>query len=139
MIMLKACNAAGTTRFRSSRSRVTTNLLALIVVANLLAAAPNVTHAGGFSVAPVRLFFSERDRAVALKLSNESDEEVLLHTDLQTWTQDAEGKDQLEPSDDLVISPPVLRIKPRSEQVVRLIMAVPRDLSRQMTYRLFLR
>jgi fimbrial chaperone protein len=107
--------------------------------AALLAAAPGLAGAGGFSVAPVRLFFGEKDRAVAVRLSNEGSAELVLHADVQAWSQDGQGRDRLEPSDDLVVSPTVLRIRPRAEQVVRLILVTPRDPARQMSYRLFLR
>ena len=105
----------------------------------LLATAPGLAGASGFSVAPVRLFFGEKDRAVAVRLSNEGSTELVLHADVQAWSQDGQGRDRLEPSDDLVVSPTVLRIKPRAEQVVRLILVTPRDPARQMSYRLFLR
>lgn len=109
-------------------------------VAGLLAAASGLAGAaGGFSVAPVRLFFGEKDRALAVRLSNEGATELELHADVQAWSQDEQGRDRLEPSDDLVVSPTVLRIRPRAEQVVRLILVTPRDPARQMSYRLFLR
>ena len=95
--------------------------------------------AGAFSVTPVRLFFEPRDKAVAITLSNEGDEEVVLQTDVYQWTQSAEGKDQTEPTEDLIVSPPSLRMPPRSRQVIRLGLLVPRDKSRQMTYRLVVR
>lgn len=100
---------------------------------------PAPAGAGGFSVAPVRLFFGEKDRAVAVRLGNEGASELVLRADVQAWSQDGEGRDRLEPSDDLVVSPAVLRIRPRAEQVVRLILVSPRDPARQMSYRLFLR
>lgn len=109
------------------------------LAAAVLAAVSTLAQAGGFSVAPVRLNFGERDRAVALRLTNQADAPLTLHADLRAWTQDAQGQDRLEPSDDLVVSPPVLRLAPRAEQVVRLILTVPRDPARQTAYRLILR
>jgi len=108
-------------------------------VVALWATAPGLAGASGFSVAPVRLFFGEKDRAVAVRLSNEGSTERVLHADVQAWSQDGQGRDRLEPSDDLVVSPTVLRIRPHAEQVVRLILVTPRDSARQMSYRLFLR
>lgn len=110
-----------------------------VLAALLLAVAPALCPAGGFAVSPVRLFFEERDRALALRLSNEGDAEIRLQAELHAWSQDAQGRDRLEPSDDLVVSPTLIRVRPRSEQVVRLILAVPREPNRQMTYRLLIR
>jgi fimbrial chaperone protein len=109
------------------------------LAAAALAGLSTLAQAGGFSVAPVRLFFGDKDRAVAVRLTNQADEVLTLHTDVRAWTQDAQGGDRLEPSDDLIVSPPVLRIAPRAEQVVRLILAAPRDPTRQTAYRLILR
>ena len=110
-----------------------------VLAALLLAVAPALCPAGGFAVSPVRLFFEERDRAVALRLSNEGDSEIRLQAELHTWSQDTQGRDQLEPSDDLIVSPTLIRVRPGGEQVVRLILAVPRNPARQMTYRLLIR
>ena len=95
--------------------------------------------AGAFSVTPVRLFFSPKDKAVAMRLINDSDDEVALQADVYQWTQDALGHDKLEPTEDLIVSPPSLRLAPHSKQVIRLGLLVPRDKSRQMTYRLLVR
>lgn len=96
-------------------------------------------QAGAFSVTPVRLFFEPKDRAIALTLMNEGDEEIILQADVHRWTQNAEGLDTLEFTDDLIVSPPHLRLPPRSKQVVRLGLLIPRDPSQQMTYRLVIR
>lgn len=95
--------------------------------------------AGAFSVSPVRVFLEPRDRAAALTLVNGADAEVVLQADVMRWMQDANGQDRLEPSDDLLVSPPILRLPPRSRQVVRLARLVAADPQRQQTYRLLLR
>ena len=95
--------------------------------------------AGAFSVSPVRVFLEPRERATALTLVNGADAEVVLQADVMQWSQDGEGQDRLEPSDDLLISPPILRIGPRSRQVVRLARLVAPHPQRQLTYRLLLR
>lgn len=95
--------------------------------------------AGAFSVSPVRVFLEPRDRAAALTLVNGADAEVVLQADVMRWSQDTDGQDRLEPSDDLLVSPPILKLPPRSRQVVRLARLIAPDLQRQQTYRLLLR
>ena len=95
--------------------------------------------AGAFSVTPVRLFFEPRDKAIAMTLMNDSDDEIALQADVYQWAQDALGEDQLAQTEDLIVSPPSLRLAPHSKQVIRLGLLVPRDKSRQMTYRLLVR
>jgi fimbrial chaperone protein len=76
---------------------------------------------------------------VAITLTNDGDEEVVLQADVYQWTQNLEGLDKTEPTEDLIVSPPSLRLPPRSRQVVRLGLLIPRDRARQMTYRLVVR
>ena len=109
----------------------------LTLIALLMASA--TCNAGAFSVTPVRLFFDPRDKAVAITLTNDGDEEVVLQADVYQWTQNLNGLDKTEPTEDLIVSPPSLRLPPRSRQVVRLGLLIPRDRARQMTYRLLVR
>jgi fimbrial chaperone protein len=95
--------------------------------------------AGVFSVTPVRIFMTPKDRAIAVTLSNEGDQQVALQAELNVWTQGADGADVLTPTDDLVLSPPIIKLAPKAKQVVRLASLKPADASRQLTYRLIVR
>lgn len=103
-----------------------------------LAAAVSV-YAATFSVSPVRIFMKAQDRAVAVTLTNESDKPVVLQADIYNWTQKADGSDDLVPSEDLILSPPIVKLAPKARQVVRLARLKPADASRQLTYRLIMR
>jgi fimbrial chaperone protein len=98
-----------------------------------------VCRAGAFSVIPVRLYFEPRDRAVAVTIVNEGDTEIALQADINSWTQDRNGADRLEQTEDLLVSPPILKLAPRARQVIRVALLAPRDATRQMTYRLVVR
>jgi fimbrial chaperone protein len=114
----------------------------LIIRALVLTLAACITTqvcAGAFSVTPVRIFMGARDRAVAVTLVNEGNLPITLQAELVQWQQDAQGHDQLEPTDDLVLSPPIIELAPQSRQVVRLARLSPPDLERQQTYRLIVR
>lgn len=104
----------------------------------LLAAAPSA-FAAGFSVTPVRIYMKPQDRAVAVTISNEADAPVVLQADLYTWSQKADGTDDLVLTDDLILSPPIVKLGPKARQVVRLARLVPPDPTRQATYRLIMR
>lgn len=115
-------------------------LLALPALATvLLAISPAPASAGVFSVAPIRVFMTVRDRAVAITLSNEGDAEIVLQADLHGWSQRPDGSDQLVPTDDLILAPPIVKLAPKAQQVVRLALLRPPDASRQLTYRLIVR
>jgi fimbrial chaperone protein len=95
--------------------------------------------AGLFTVTPVRIFMSPRDRAVAVTITNDGDEELVMQADVFAWAQKPNGEDDLTLSEDLILSPPILKLPPKGRQVVRLAMvSVPKS-PRQQTYRLIVR
>ena len=95
--------------------------------------------AGVFSVTPVRIYMTPRDRAVAVTITNEGDDPIVLQADVNTWIQKADGTDELTPTEDLILAPPILKLGPKVRQVVRLARLRPPDASRQLTYRMILR
>lgn len=110
---------------------------ALLSAALVLGAAP--AWAGLFSVTPVRIFMAPRDRAVAVTINNEGDEELVMQADIYLWKQKPNGEDDLTLTEDLILSPPILKLAPRSRQVVRLAMLKPQASGEQQTYRLIVR
>jgi len=110
------------------------------LLAGLIAlGAAQCAWAGVFSVTPVRIYMAPKDRAVAVTITNEADDPVVLQADVYEWKQSAEGNDELVPSEDLVLAPPIIKLGPKAKQVVRLARLMPPDASRQLTYRLILR
>lgn len=95
--------------------------------------------AGVFSVTPVRIHMTPKDRAVAVTITNEGDTPVALQADLNLWTQKADGSDELTLTEDLILAPPIIKLAPKAKQVVRLALLKPADASRQLTYRLIMR
>jgi fimbrial chaperone protein len=96
-------------------------------------------ESGVFNVSPVRMYMGPRDRTIAVTVTNGSDSEAVIQAEAFEWSQTPEGQDQLKPSDDLVLAPPIIKLPPRGRQVVRLAMVAPRDASRQLTYRIIMR
>ena len=103
------------------------------------AAAAHYACAGVFSVTPVRIYMTPKDRAVAVTITNEAGEPVVLQADIYEWRQSAEGADELTPSEDLILAPPVVKLGAKAKQVVRLARLLPPDASRQLIYRMILR
>ncbi|MDO8774118.1 MAG: fimbria/pilus periplasmic chaperone [Burkholderiaceae bacterium] len=62
-----------------------------------------------------------------------------LQADLNIWSQKLDGIDEQLPTDDLILSPPIIKLAPKARQVVRLALLKPADASRQLTYRMILR
>ena len=96
--------------------------------------------AGQFTVTPVRVFMEPKDRAIAITVTNEGDEQLVMQADLFEWKQKPGGADELTPTEDVFLSPPILKMAPKSRQVVRLArLAKPLQGERQLTYRMIVR
>ena len=95
--------------------------------------------AGDFSVTPVRIFMEARDRAIAITVVNEGDEEIVMQADLYSWHQKPGGDDDLVLTEDMILSPPILKLAPKSRQIVRLARLGPAPASDQLTYRMIVR
>lgn len=92
-----------------------------------------------FSVSPVRIYLQARERATAITVDNEGDGEVVLQGEVFQWTQKADGTDVLTPTDDLILAPPILKVAPKSRQVLRLANLKPVPPGEQLTYRIIVR
>jgi fimbrial chaperone protein len=101
--------------------------------------ATTAAQAGVFSVTPVRIFMAPRDRATAVTITNDGDDELVMQADVYRWNQKPSGEDDLTLSEDLILSPPILKLAPHSRQVVRLAMVTPPAADAQLTYRMIVR
>ena len=95
--------------------------------------------AGQFAVSPVRIYMEPRDRATAITLTNEGDEELVLQADVFLWKQKPDGEDDLTLTEDVFLSPPIIKLAPKARQVVRLAMLKPPKSGPQLTYRMIVR
>src|SRR4051812_18089968 len=93
--------------------------LAGSALALLLLGVPPAT-AGSFTVSPVRIFMQVRERATAITVVNEGDSELVMQAELYAWSQKPDGVDELTATEDMIMAPPILKLAPRSRQVVRL-------------------
>jgi fimbrial chaperone protein len=110
------------------------------LLAGALAAVLSVPAVAGlFSVTPVRISMTPRDRATAVTINNDGDEELVMQADIYAWSQKPGGEDELVLSEDLILSPPILKLAPRARQVVRLARIRTATSDRQQFYRLIVR
>jgi fimbrial chaperone protein len=107
-----------------------------LVAAALLGTA---SWAAEFSVTPVRIFMTPRDRAVAVTVVNEGTEELVMQSELYRWAQNANGEDALTPTEDVVLSPPILKLAPKARQVLRLARVGAAPAGREQTFRMIVR
>jgi fimbrial chaperone protein len=91
--------------------------------------------AGSFSVSPIRIDLSSAQRSVALTVRNENDQPTVVQLQLVAWAQ-TEDDDRLEPTDDLIASPPIFTVPPGASQIVRVALRRASDGVREKSYRI---
>jgi len=114
-------------------------ILTSSVLVLLLVGVTAPVWAGQFTVTPVRIYVAPKDRAAAVTITNEGDEELVMQADVYVWKQKPGGEDDLTLSEDLFLSPPIIKLAAKSRQVVRLAMLRPPKTKEQLTYRVIVR
>ena len=114
-------------------------IIFVVIASTLCSLYSRSTFAGNFSVTPVRIYMVPKDRAAAVTITNEGDDELIMQADLYEWKQKPNGEDDLKPTEDVFLSPPIIKMMPKSRQVVRLARLVPTQSEDQITYRMIVR
>jgi fimbrial chaperone protein len=107
------------------------------VLASWLAAAPLAGRAGSFEVNPIRVDLSAAATSAAVSVRNSGAESVVVQISVQAWAQ-ADGKDVLTPTSEVLISPPIATIPAGQEQVIRVGLRRAPDAQKELSYRMFL-
>ena len=93
--------------------------------------------ADGLAVSPIRAVLSSHVRTAGFTLISQETNPTLVQVHLFAWTQQ-DGVDQLVPSDDLLVGPPIFTIQPNQTQLVRVgLRGEPAPL-REVTYRIII-
>jgi fimbrial chaperone protein len=93
-------------------------------------------EAQALSVLPVNIFLQPGQAATALTVTNQGSGTTAIQIRAYAWDQH-NGDDELTPSGEVVISPPIASIAPGGNQVVRIILRLPpRSRDKESTYRI---
>lgn len=111
-------------------------VIALLVCAASLFVAPQA-RAGSLAVNPIRLTLSESSPTGALTLENTGGTTMVLQLQLMRWSA-TQADDHYEPSEDLVATPPIMKIGPGATQTIRVGLAGAVEGKRELSYRLFI-
>lgn len=140
MISLHRDDVAGKRRLDLPNRRLLSRGYGLVCVwytAALLASGSAVAQV---LISPVVVELGARQRTVAVTvtLSDKASGPMRLQADVLRWEQDVQGHDVTEPSDDLLVTPPIADLKPGDRQVFRLALRGARPSPEELTYRLIL-
>lgn len=94
--------------------------------------------AGSIQLSPLRLLMSDSVNTATLIVKNRGNTPSLVQVELLNWTQKA-NEEILEPTRDVLISPPVFTIAANSEQILRVVLRRKADSNKELSYRLILR
>ncbi|RBP51205.1 fimbrial biogenesis chaperone [Arenicella xantha] len=116
--------------------RITRQLLRVsILISALLVSANSV--AASLGVLPIRLYLDSEKPISSLTVKNRGDTVALVQSQVMLWTQ-VNGESVLEPSDDVIVSPPIFEIDPGKDQTVRIGYVAEQPSGSEKTYRLML-
>lgn len=98
---------------------------------------PSVGYSGQWRVAPIWITLDQRARSSVVTILNDGEETVHLQGKAMEWTQDSEGKDVYQETNDLIFFPRILMLKKGEQKIIRAGIRVPAT-SKEKTYRLFI-
>ena len=93
---------------------------------------------GAIELTPLRLVLSDSVTTSTLIVKNRSDTPTLVQLKLLSWSQ-KNNEDVLEPSRDVLISPPVFTIPANGAQILRAVLRRKADANKELCYRLYVR
>lgn len=103
----------------------------------LVLTSPNFVRAAGWEIDPIRIELSPQQQTAALTVKNNSDQATSIQIQAVEWAQQG-GKDIYKPTKELLVSPPIFSIAPKSEQIIRVALRREADPAKELAYRISL-
>ncbi|MEJ0002852.1 MAG: molecular chaperone [Pararobbsia sp.] len=111
--------------------------MSLACASVLAGLAAHPVAAATLQISPVMVELAAKDKASGLTLRNPGDQPIYGQVRVYTWHQ-VDGENVLAPTQDIVASPPLIRIPARAEQLVRLVRPAPAADAAEHSYRLLI-
>jgi fimbrial chaperone protein len=92
--------------------------------------------ASAFTVNPIKITLSGKDKSALLSVKSESSEELRFKVAVQEWKQGPQGEMQLKDTKDIVVFPALLTLAPKEERKLRIGSTVAAG-AVEKTYRVF--
>ena len=110
---------------------------ALLAFAFLASSAIVPAHAQSLRVSPVTIELPPGAESAVFTLDTEAKEGVAVQARVFRWFQ-AGGEDKLEKTEDVVVSPPVMKLQSGAPSTLRLVRVTKRPVSGEETYRVLI-
>ena len=119
------------------RSSVVRFVARFLFAGTVLLAAHVASRAGTLQVEPVLIDVTAPGAASTVTLCNEGAAPINVQIRLFRWSQ-ADGKENLEPTDDVVASPPAVTLAPKANYVARIVRVTKRPINGEESYRVLI-
>ena len=103
----------------------------------LILAAPGLAAAGSLQVTPVTIDLNGGRKSATLTLTNVDSAPVNVQARVFRWTREG-GKERLEPTTDVVASPPATRMAPGAVQTIRVVRVSNTPARAEESYRILI-
>jgi len=113
-------------RWRSARRTALCGLALLL---------PGLAAAADWEIDPVRIELSQEQQTAAITVKNASDQATAIQIQVVAWSQ-VDGKDVYGVSRELLVSPPIVTIPAKGEQVIRAALRRTADATDELSYRI---
>jgi fimbrial chaperone protein len=111
--------------------------LAFLFCGSVLLLFANNCWAGSMTVYPLRVTFEANKTSEVITVRNSNSKPLLLQPSVAKWSQ-VDGQEVLEPTRDILLSPPVVEIPAGESQTIRIVLRREADATTQASYRLIL-
>lgn len=127
--------------YPDNRRRIFLIYILVVMILSVFAAtgifSARAAHSGQWRVTPIRVNFERGARIGTVNVRNDGDTSMNFQVKAMAWTQDGEGKDRYEETNELIFFPKLLAIPPHDERVIRIGLRGPGGGVKEKTYRLY--
>lgn len=97
---------------------------------------PLWAHSGSLGINPIRIDLSAAKPTAAVTLSNTGNAAMVIQLQIAKWSA-AGAEDRYDPSQDILVTPPIFTIAPGAAQIVRMGLGSDVGADHELAYRLF--
>ena len=113
------------------------SVVKFVIAAAVTLAAQGSSHAATLQVEPVLIDVTAPGAASTVTLRNEGAAPINVQIRVFRWSQ-VDGKENLEPTDEVVASPPAVTLAPKGNYVARVVRVSKRPISGEESYRVLI-
>jgi fimbrial chaperone protein len=98
----------------------------------------SAAYAGSFVISPFRATLYPAHPSDAINITNQGIEPMIVQVNTVAWSQDKNGQDIFTPTDDVIATPPIVTLQPKTKYIIRLGLRNSAVSDYEKTYRVFL-